>query len=155
MKMIASINEVQQSITKLLKPSGFKRQATAWRRQTPEVTQVLSLQKSRWGRQYYVNSGVLLRAIDEIERPKPHQCHLVGRPEMILGKGEAAEYIIDLEGAKPGDTIRSALTAVEQIRDSFFHDCESVAGVRRYLRRGTRVLLTGEAKQFLRSSSTR
>ena len=150
--MIAKINEIQRSITELLKPSSFKREAGTWRRRLPEVIQVLNLQKSRWGNQYYVNSGVLIRASHEIARPKPHQCHLLGRPEMILGGGQPEKLIINLEKSGAGNNVKRTLLAIERIRDGFFQECVTVRGIRRFLRKNTGVFVTGEAKEFLRLS---
>jgi hypothetical protein len=149
--MTVSLNETRRLITKILRPSGFKREGATWRRRLAEVTQVLSLQKSKWGSQYYVNVGILIRALDDISRPKPQQCHLLGRPAMILGKGNPEDFVIDLEKGVQNNNVET----VEDIRDAFFSECVSLAGIRRFLRKKTGVLVTGEAKHFLRHTSAK
>lgn len=84
-------------VAQCLKPHGFKRKTTSWYRQYPEVTQVVNLQRSPWGPQYYINLGVALRALLDDPNPKEYQCHARTRIEGVGIDPETAKCALDLE----------------------------------------------------------
>jgi hypothetical protein len=63
-------------------PIGFRRKGMIWRRETTEVNQVIHLQ--RFGERLFVNVGVLLKGIENIQNPLEHQCHLQVRLENLV-----------------------------------------------------------------------
>ena len=51
-------NQYRDAIDALLRPLGFRRKHLTWRRSVDTGTQVVSLQRSRYGPQAYVNFGL-------------------------------------------------------------------------------------------------
>ncbi len=84
-------------VAQCLKPHGFKRKTTSWYRQFPEVTQVVNLQRSPWGPQYYINLGVALRALLDDPNPKENHCHARARIERAGADPDETKSVFDLE----------------------------------------------------------
>jgi hypothetical protein len=62
-----------------LKPLGYKKDANTWRKSNPETVEVLNIQKSSGGARLYINLGVLIRSIKDIEKPREYECHVRAR----------------------------------------------------------------------------
>ena len=67
----------------LMKLTSLKRKSSSWYQFNDATIGVINLQRSSWGPQYYINCGVLVRQLDQIEFPKEHQCHLRCRIESL------------------------------------------------------------------------
>jgi hypothetical protein len=97
---------VIEVINAALKPLGYKKDAGNWRKSNPETVQMLNIQKSSGGAKFYINLGVLIRAMKDVEKPKEYECHvrarLDGRPNdpdkpeldkaMVYANGESEEW---------------------------------------------------------------
>lgn len=64
-----------------LKPIGFKRRGATWHRATDETIQVVNVQGSQWGPEYYLNIGTYLRALGAEATPPESRCHVRARIE--------------------------------------------------------------------------
>jgi hypothetical protein len=68
---------VEGAVHDILRPLGFKKQKTSWRRDLPEVLQQFSLAKKPVGPSWYGPEwGLNLFAFSENPRPLPHQLHV-------------------------------------------------------------------------------
>jgi hypothetical protein len=149
--MKISQKAVCSQISSTLSEVGFSARLRAWRRCSEEVRQVVTLQKSKWGEQYYVNFGILFRELEEIEDPRPENCHVIGRLAMILQEGNPDEFVIDLEKPAESNNVERTLDGIRRARDLFLEKCLTVGDVRKVLRSHPGLLVSGEAKAFLRS----
>jgi hypothetical protein len=61
----------------------FLRKGSTWYRKLDDLIWVVNLQKSQYGRQYYVNIGVWLRELGDLEWPKEQECHVRSRIEAL------------------------------------------------------------------------
>jgi len=76
-----AVKELRQAFDARLKPHGFKRDALTWRLWAPDAVCLVNIQKSAGGGQVYVNLGILLRWVEDIQDPKEYECHLRARIE--------------------------------------------------------------------------
>ncbi len=65
---------------KLLKSVGFKKKSDTWHLKHEEITHVVNLQKSSYGKQYYINIAMWLNTMGENNSPKDHLCHIRWQP---------------------------------------------------------------------------
>jgi hypothetical protein len=138
-------------ISGLLKPLGFHRRGSNWYRSLNEVVQVANLQRSKWGPQFYVNVGILIRQIEDIASPRHSQCHLIGRLEMFVSESRREYCVVDLDSSTAEKRWESILQTFRNEVVPFFTTCVDESGIRRFLRQGKTILITGEARAFLRA----
>lgn len=67
-------NIIQTTYDEFGKESGCSKKAGSWYRRSAETIVVLNLQKSQYGLQYYVNVGLWLLGLDQVETPKERHC---------------------------------------------------------------------------------
>jgi hypothetical protein len=84
-------------LRRLLKPAGFTEVGALWVRTCPEVTQVVGLQKSNFGRQYYINVGIAIRALGIPEPIKEELCHIRIRVEALLDAASPVSQLLDMD----------------------------------------------------------
>ena len=95
------------AIGKSLKPAGFKRKSDTWFLSTDETISILNLQKSDFGRRYYVNIGVWLKCIGEVDVPKEYKCHIRFRWTSLIPQDEKQlERLLDLDDESVSDADR-------------------------------------------------
>jgi len=102
---------------KVLKPVGFKRRADHWYRRTAELVQLINLQKSPWGKQYFINIAWWLNDLGTEQFPKEHRSHLRLRCNTFLSQDRRElDRLLDFEDHSMSPDGRAALVA------SFFVD---------------------------------
>jgi hypothetical protein len=79
----------------LLKSAGFKKKATTWRRQHPDGIQVVNVQGSQWGPEYYLNLGFYISALGSEPEPTEYRCHV--RTRVAEPDRDAAPLVAELE----------------------------------------------------------
>ena len=78
--MAATGKEEQiKALAVLLKPLGFKKTRGTWHRTTEDTIQIINVQGSQWGPEYYLNVGTYLRALGEELTPPEYRCHVRAR----------------------------------------------------------------------------
>jgi hypothetical protein len=88
----------QHAFDDFARSAGFEKKNGAWYRHGNEVISVLDLQKSQFGRTYYINVAWWLMALGEEKYPKPQRCHIVTRIDSLFpGEQEHLERLLDLE----------------------------------------------------------
>jgi Domain of unknown function (DUF4304) len=84
---------VQEAVTPVLKPAGFKKTGLNYHRRHGETVQVINLQQSAWNqwdrKEFFVNVGVAfdqihqLRQQEILAKPKEYQCDGVGTRDRL------------------------------------------------------------------------
>lgn len=72
-------NPLSSTLAAVATDAGFRSASGAWYRDVAVGVQVLELQKSEWGEQYYVNFGIYVRELGSARSPKLHHCHFYTR----------------------------------------------------------------------------
>lgn len=85
-----------------LSVQGFKKKASTWYRQLEGILQVVNLQKSSWGMQFYVNLCFVPAGmeIEGMPTPKQHKCPIWIRLEAAFPEQkEEIEKVFELEAS--------------------------------------------------------
>ena len=127
--MTATGKEEQiKDVGRLLEPLGFKKLHQTWHRATPDTIQIVNVQGSQWGPEYYLNVGTYLLALGQETTPPESRCHVRAR--------------INLPE-------RPAETLVQECRD-WFDQFGTVSSLVEHSKNGTLPLTTtGAARDWL------
>ena len=101
---------VQVVFDDFMKSVGFSKKSESWYRYGHDVVTVVGLQRSQYGRQYYINLGLWLLALGQANAPKDQTCHVRSRLSRLVGAAEPElDRLLDLEGPLLPDERRDAL----------------------------------------------
>ena len=126
------VRRLAQNVAPVMKQAGFKKKGQSWRFATVETIAVLNLQKSQWGPGYYVNLGVLIRALDPHPQPDVFSCQIQTRLAELLPKFDAARELFDFSNSKY-DTGEGYMEMAEVVRSyalPLLKQCGSLDGIR-------------------------
>ena len=85
-------------IAEAVEPFAFKKgRKNHWYRDYSEVTQIVALQKSKWGPQYGLNLAIWLKDLGEEERPLCHKSHIQNRLGLFSEHGNLVDSALDFE----------------------------------------------------------
>ena len=94
---------LEDPVAAVLRPLGYRKQRSTWRRTGEEAILVFNIQKSQWGPQYYLNVGVYLRALGKEETPPEYRCHLRTRVCQLLDDSGPLDLALDFESSLSSD----------------------------------------------------
>lgn len=69
-----------------MKERRFRKSGPTWHRDQQELIQVVNIQKSQWGDQFYINLGIYLKKLGTETRPTHYRCHIRFRIDFLLAK---------------------------------------------------------------------
>ena len=147
--------QVELILTEFLKPRGFRKNAQTWYRKTAAGLQLLNLQRSSHGAQYYVNLAFVPEGMPSDSPPKEHRCPV--RIRLTSAMPESArpqtELLFDLEQTAVADHDREA--GIGKLLDDAvmpFLDDVARMGLKASIAQGMfkRGMVDGDAEQFLR-----
>jgi hypothetical protein len=101
------------------------------------VVEVVNLQKSQYGNQYYLNYGLWLCALGEEAFPKEEKCHIRMRASAIVSSEAQLGRLADLESSVADSERRPGFARL--ITDEFLpfaEGCRTVSGLRSFLQAG-------------------
>lgn len=124
---------LETAIAPSLKEKGFKKKAKTWWRQSPDVIQVLNLQKSPYGDNLYVNLGIYLKALGEEKAPPENRCHVRVRLERVALEERQRSVAAASASEAPSQPL---LDAVLTDGVSWLDALGTHAGIRQYLEAG-------------------
>jgi len=95
---MTSQNVVEKTLEGVASFAGFSRHSGAWYLRNAETIEVVELQKSQYGQQYYVNAALWLLPLGESQFPKEEKCHIRSRLGVLFPEHEhSLKQILDLE----------------------------------------------------------
>ena len=127
---------IKNAFEKPLKANGFVKKGGSWYRDEPDAIFVADWQKSNFGKQYYVNLAVWVKALGKASFPKEHVCHIRIRLGQLMKRG--SERLFDAEDASISMDERTSriVRAIETRAITFLTACRTVEGILRLLRQG-------------------
>jgi hypothetical protein len=149
------IDPLRLAIAEVLADVGFTRRGLSWFRSSDDVVEVVNLQKSQYGSQYYVNYAIWLRRLGDASFPKEEHCHIRMRASTICAS-EELRRLLDLESDIDGDARRSAFARLLTNEFVPFSDsCRSLAGLRQLYEQGRfkQAMVDARAKALLRTAT--
>lgn len=150
---------LKKTITGSLVPSGWKSKGTNWYRRTADVVQVINLQQSSFGPQFYLNIGIYLLSLGKSEFPKENHCHVRARASRFAPEDRQEFYereLFDLE--KPISESDRARDIEELLRSyvlPFLDHARSLADLRSLEKQGAlrRTLILADTRRLLASEA--
>ncbi len=135
--MTKTTNPLKLAIADALGPAGFSRKGDSWYRKTDEVVEVVNLQKSQYGPQYYFNYALWLLPLGEAAFPKEEKCHIRMRADDIVSSETELERLLDLEAANSDAERMFKVAALLKLEFLPFADgCRTIRGLRLFLETG-------------------
>jgi hypothetical protein len=130
---------IKDSISKFLKGHSFTVKGNTWYSVRDDVVQVLNLQKSQWGAQYYVNLGVWVKAIEGSEKPPSHKCHIQMRLSALSHCTQLMKDAFDEETKNISETQRDELVvqAISQAAIPFFDSLLNIEDIKKAIQEGS------------------
>lgn len=91
-------NPIQVWFRAIASGVGFTPRGSIAHRHTNELIQVIELQRSRYGRIYYVNVGIALKSLGATNLPREEQCHIrVRLTNLVADRADELTRCLDLE----------------------------------------------------------
>ncbi len=119
-----------------LKLAGFEQKADTWYSEKEDVIQIVNVQKSNYGRKYYINIALWLKARGRLPAGKTQEYlwHVRSRWEQIIPRADCnrLERLLDLEDTSIDDENRAAEIS-RYVRDfilPFFERTKSLGALR-------------------------
>jgi hypothetical protein len=149
-------NVLRDALNQFGREAGFVRKSGSWYLPQEDTIGVVELQKSQYGKQYFINVAIWIRCIGEAEYPKEWTCHIRTRFDDLVPADEEQHLksILDLEDSGLSDDDRSSeLLALLRLHLlPLLLECSTKSGLRTTWRTGSlsRFLVTGDAQDVLR-----
>lgn len=70
------VQAVAVTFDEVLRPLGFQKRNLTWRLGNEFSVRLVSLQRSMWGGEFYVNLGCLLKELTDLPQPTEANCHV-------------------------------------------------------------------------------
>jgi Domain of unknown function (DUF4304) len=153
--MTKRANPLQLALEDVLSPAGFSSKGDSWFRRMDETVEVVNLQKSQYGRQYYLNYGIWFRALGEESFPKEERCHIRLRAGAIVSSEAQLGRLLNLESGVADVERRSEFANLLTREFLPFADaCRTVKGIRSHLEAGRlkKAMVHVRAKALLSAS---
>jgi hypothetical protein len=135
---------IQAPVARWANRAGFQKRSDTWYRRFPDLVQVLNLQKSQYGDQYYLNVGIYVPSIGAANSqwPKEHQCHVRARAKTLVSEQSndiaRFESAMDLEDGSVSSDAREQ--EIERLLDehvaSFFDSAANLEDLHSLIRSG-------------------
>jgi hypothetical protein len=108
-------NVLVPAMDSVLAPAGFQRRGASWSRRFDDVVQLVELQRSSFGEQYYLNVGLWLTTLGPVpQRLRERDMHVRLRVDVAL-PGEMKHRLtdaLDLENGLTSEARSAAVTAI-------------------------------------------
>lgn len=136
--MAPTTNPLRLALADALGPAGFARKGNDWLRRSDDVIEVVNLQRSQWGNQYYLNYALWLRALGEVPVPKEHTCHVRWRAERVMARDAPLARLLDLEsGADEPERLAALARLLTSQLLPFTDTCRTIRDLQALLAAGT------------------
>lgn len=142
---------------RILRSANFTRKGTAWYRQAHGALQLLDLQKSSYGAQFYVNLCCVPNGMDVegMPMPKEHKCPVGIRLSAAFSdRAKEIEDLLNLENQEINDAQRSEKLAVvlATLALPFFEQMRDAAALKMAIEKGAfqRGRINLKARNYLR-----
>ena len=149
-------NPIHQILKAVLMPIRFSRKGSSWYRRTQDVVQVVNLQKSQYGDQYYLNYALWLLALGDASFPREEMCHVRFRIEDISTNEDRYKELLNLE-SDLGNERRTVLlqTALSSDLLPFIGTTGAIADVQKCFAEGAlrRGMVHIDAKRLFENTS--
>jgi len=150
--MISNAEDLIELLNQEFGTVGFTKVKDNWYLAREDCTQVVHLQKSAYGEQYYLNIGVLLKRLDDTQYPDEHKCHIRIRPHMLAAHQNIPQ-MIDFEdnSVHPQERMTLLSRVVKEVILPFLDDMADLRSIRVSLKsdKYPNLIITLKTREFL------
>ncbi len=126
------INVFEQNVQQ----AGFIKKRGSWYFNGAETILVVNLQKSNYGKQYYVNLAVYVKQFGEERFPKEHKCHIRIRLDAVVTDRTERTLNAD-DSSLPEEERRNAVAQLMQTKAiPFLQRMATLDGIRQMVKQG-------------------
>jgi len=110
------VDAIASAMKETLEASGFTSRGRTWHLECEDAIVLVNLQKSGFGRQFYINLGIFLKELATPKSLKEQFCHVRLRANDVISRGKKSlETALDTEASQmePAERVKviaSALT---------------------------------------------
>jgi hypothetical protein len=146
-------NVVQNVVDDFGSEAGFVKKSGSWYLRTNEVIAVTNLQKSQYGRKYFLNQGFWILELGDEKYPKDSKCHIRGRLESFIPAiSDELERLLNLDSDFANDARTMELSSIlQEYLGPLIRSGSSVEGLRKMFKQNllVRVGVRESAQQLL------
>jgi hypothetical protein len=121
------------ALNRVLSDNGFKKKSNNWYWENNEVVLLVNLQKSQYGKQFYINCAVLIKSLSDNKYPKEEQCHIRFRlsPSDTNEQSNKIELLLDLDNQSFSDIERGCEISriLQESGLPLLNQCTSFGGI--------------------------
>lgn len=128
---------VKDILNEELKLLGFKKKGARWYRDNEDVISVVGLQKSQWGDQHYINLGIWVKLLGDVDFPEVKDCHIQCRLENVtidqandLAKALDEEDGWRMEAEERREIIKLGVGNADFL---FFHELNTLEKIKKFI----------------------
>lgn len=139
---MSNVKTVKEIVSSIATDLGYRGQGrnSNWYRDLPDLTHVIGLQKSRWGGENYLETGIWLKVFGPQERPKYYECHVRLRLDadcgLDLGEIDLALNEDHFWKMDPGERFRVLSGALKRAEHDFFGRAKTSSDLKELLTTG-------------------
>lgn len=127
-------DSVKAIVSKAVRDLGYRKSHNLnWSKDYPDLIHVVGLNKSRWGLEYYLETGIWLKTFGPTESPKYFECHVRSRIESDSGPGDEIDSALNEEDYVRMDSaqrLRIISAALQHAEEKFFGRAKTLEGLR-------------------------
>ncbi len=149
--------DIVTAVHNVLNRHGYQKRSGGWNRSSADLLQIVNLQKSNFGMQYYVNLGFMpLDMLDDSSCSiKENQAELRVRMTSIMDEnndGIDAIFNLDINYEKE-DRVKDIECAIEQLVSTFLDKLRTISDLKIAHSKGElkKFLITKEAQSIIKS----
>ena len=144
-----SHKEILSYLNDLFKSLGFNGKGSTWLKSNDEITKVVNLQKSNFGKQYYINYGYIIKSIPLGDL----SMHVfTGLSSMDSAENKEIMDLLDLDNSIPDDSRKSNIhTYIMKFLIPQFNNINSESDLGKYINESNRPDIPLIVKEYFSS----
>lgn len=130
------MKELVEIINSVVSERGFRKKGQSWYLKVNDVLQIVNLQKSQYGNQFYINFGVFLGKAEIEDKVKSNACHVQFRFNSVasVSENEKASLALDLDSSMSFEDRLQIISVLIEKSLALFSEFNSKAGLREKLK---------------------
>ncbi|WCL50636.1 DUF4304 domain-containing protein [Leptospira sp. GIMC2001] len=139
------MKEIIESIKPLLKTYGFYKNKLNWIFEDENIVKILNIQKSSFGKQIYLNIGIIIKSLEPEVFPVINKCHIQIRLDNLI-KGDILDFENNIKIEDRATFIKNLLSSNPY---NFFTLNGTLNNIRNFIKESKTEIIFLKAKEYL------
>jgi len=127
---------LQSVLAPLMKAHGYRKSGATWHGVSSAFIRVLNIQGSQFGKYFFINLGIFIRALGENPKPKEYDCHVRQRLSGLVSDGGDVFAVLDFQNDMPwGEREQALRNLVQDHALPWLEKKSDIEEIRNYLTR--------------------